>query len=238
MRDFLKEAIDFSTEKVVLFKFNSKSELAAYSMGIYCTLIELSDSFLTLVDNQKYTGSLSIYRCFLENYVDLNNLKIDPCYVNQLNYDSYRQDQRILKGAIKNNPYLKSISNNAEDILPLISVEIDNLKKNKDYKICESIKEKFVRSNMEDEYEGIYPTLSAESHCSIDAIIHRHFSINSMTGSMDISINSKDNRKDYKFYMANMTNYLINAGILLANIMEGQQLEIYVRKRKQLLDAM
>ncbi|MCY9805898.1 hypothetical protein OTK51_20960, partial [Vibrio scophthalmi] len=64
MQDILKETIKFSTEKAVLFQFNSKSKLAAYSMGIYCTLIELSDSFYTLMDSQNYTGSLSIYRSF------------------------------------------------------------------------------------------------------------------------------------------------------------------------------
>ena len=191
MQDVLKEAIKFSTEKAVLFQFNSKSKLAAYSMGIYCTLIELSDSFHTLVDSQNYTGSLSIYRSFIENYVDLKNLQLNPYYVYQLDYGSYLQEQRLLKAAAKDNPYLCSISQNADEKLPLISVEIDKLKENEDYKLCYTIKGKFSRANMEAEYEGLYPTLSAESHCSLDAIFSRHFNIDPTTGCVDISINDK-----------------------------------------------
>ncbi|HGS4692010.1 TPA: DUF5677 domain-containing protein [Vibrio parahaemolyticus] len=238
MQDILKETIKFSTEKAVLFQFNSKSKLAAYSMGIYCTLIELSDSFYTLMDSQNYTGSLSIYRSFMENYVDLRNLQLDPHYVYQLDYGSYLQDQRLFKAAAKNNPYLSSMSSYADEKLPLISVEIDKLKGNEDYKLCNSIKDKFSRANMEAEYEGLYPTLSAESHCSLDAIISRHFNIDPATGSVDISINDKCNSTDYHFYIANLTNYLITAGIVVANIMEGQQLDVYVSKKEQLLDVL
>ncbi|EGQ9976006.1 hypothetical protein FWP56_20910 [Vibrio vulnificus] len=238
MQDILKETIKFSTEKAVLFQFNSKSKLAAYSMGIYCTLIELSDSFYTLMDSQNYTGSLSIYRSFMENYVDLRNLQLDPLYVYQLDYGSYLQDQRLFKAAAKNNPYLSSMSPYADEKLPLISAEIDKLKGNEDYKLCYSIKDKFSRANMEAEYEGLYPTLSAESHCSLDAIISRHFNIDPATGSVDISINDKCNSTDYHFYIANLTNYLITAGIVVANIMEGQQLDVYVSKKEQLLDVL
>lgn len=238
MRDVLKETIEFSTEKAVLFRFNSKNKLAAYSMGIYCTLIELSDSFHTLVDSQHYTGSLSIYRSFIENYVDLRNLQLDPHYVYQLDYGSYLQEQRLLKAAAKDNTYLSSISQYSDEKLPLISVEIDKLKENEDYKLCYSIKDKFSRANMEAEYEGLYPTLSAESHCSLDAIFSRHFNIDPTTCCVDISINDKCNSKDYHFYIANLTNYLITAGIVVANIMDGQQLDVYVSKKEQLLDVL
>ena len=58
----LIDAINLSNEKTVLFKFESRSKLAAYSMGIYCTLIELSESFSKRVEYQCYSGSLSVYR--------------------------------------------------------------------------------------------------------------------------------------------------------------------------------
>lgn len=238
MQDVLRETIKFSTESAVLFQFNSKSKLAAYSMGIYCTLIELSDSFQTLMESKNYTGSLSIYRSFIENYVDLKNLQLDPHYVYQLDYGSYLQELRLLKAATKDNPYLSSISQYADEKLPSISVEIDKLKENEDYKLCYSIKDKFSRANMVDEYEGLYPTLSAESHCSLDAIFSRHFNVDSTTGCVEISINDKCNSKDYHFYIANLTNYLITAGIVVANIMEGQQLDMYVRKKEQVLDVL
>ncbi|WP_298441614.1 DUF5677 domain-containing protein [uncultured Ferrimonas sp.] len=238
MRDILKETIEFSTEKAVLFQFNSKSKLAAYSMGIYCTLIELSDSFHTLMESQNYTGSLSIYRSFIENYVDLRNLNLNFLYVYQLDYDSYIQKQRLLKAAKENNLYLSSFSKCADGELIIISDEIKKLKKSNEYKLCYSVKDKFSRASMETEYKGLYPTLSAESHCSLNAIFSRHFSIDSTTGLVDISINDKCNEEHYYFYIVNMTNHLITAGILVANIMEGQQLDIYVSKKEQLLAAL
>lgn len=238
MQDILKETIEFSNEKAVLFQFNIKSKLAAYSMGIYCTLIELSDSFYTLVDSQNYTGSLSIYRSFLENYVDLRNLKLDALYVHQLDYGSYLQEQRLLKASMKDNPYLSSIAQYADEKLPLISCEIDKLKKHEQYKLCHTIKDKFCRAGMEVDYEGLYPMLSADSHCSLEAIFSRHFKIDPELGSVDISINDQRNQEEYDFYAVNMVNYLITAGILIANIMEGQMLDEYVSKKEQLLTVL
>lgn len=235
MRDALKETIEFSNEKAVLFQFNSKSKLAAYSMGIYCSLIELSDSFYTLVNTQNYTGSLSIYRSFIENYVDLRNLELNSLYVHQLDYGSYVQEQRLLKAAKKGNPYLASIAQYTDEKLPFILSEIDNLKQSSEYKLCQTVRDKFCQAGMEVEYEGLYPTLSAESHCSLDAIFSRHFFIDPNTGNVDISFNNKSNHEDYHYYIANMANYLINAGILVANIMEGQQLDEYVSKKEQIL---
>ncbi|MGI3005317.1 hypothetical protein ACRTDJ_19955, partial [Shewanella algae] len=56
--------------------------------------------------------------------------------------------------------------------------------------------------------------------------------------TVGISINDKSNSEDYHFYIANLTNYLITAGIVVANIMEGQQLDAYVSKKEQLLEML
>ncbi|MGR5149493.1 DUF5677 domain-containing protein [Photobacterium alginatilyticum] len=235
MQDILKDTVEFSTEKSVLFQFNSKSKLAAYSMGIYCTLIELSDSFYTLINSRNYTGTLSVYRSFVENYVDLINLKLNSLYVHQLDYGSYIQEQRKLKAAKKGNPYLAPIAQYADEKLPVILNEINKLKESKEYKLCNTVRDKFCRAGMEQEYEGLYPTLSAESHCSLEAIFSRHFSVDPDTCNVNISINDKSNYADYDYYVVNMANYLITAGILVANILDGQQLDEFVRKKEQIL---
>ena len=75
MKDILSEAIKFSAKNASDFKFNDRNERQVYSVGTYCSIIELSQAFFTLVDTKNFSGSLSVYRTFLENYVDLKNLK-------------------------------------------------------------------------------------------------------------------------------------------------------------------
>jgi hypothetical protein len=238
MRKVLKDTIDFSTDKSVLFQFESRNKLAAYSMGIYCTLIELSDSFYALIVNESYTGSLSIYRSFIENFVDLKNLSLNELYVNQLDHGSYTQQQRIFTSAKNDNPYLKSIADNADDKLSEIKMAIIRLKNDKGFKLCSSIKDKFFLADMEQEYGGLYPTLCAESHCSLEAILSRHFEFDSSNNRVNLVINSKDKRTDYDFYIANMANYLIHAGILVASILEGQQLNEFALQKEKILSSL
>ena len=238
MIQILKDTIDYSTDKAVLFQFESRSKLAAYSMGIYCTLIELSESFHTLIQTQNYTGSLSIYRSFIENFVDLKNLKLNGFYVNQLDLGSYEQTKRMLKAAKQGNAYLTSIAKYADDKAPKIEEEIKLLKDSNDFKLCTSIYEKFCLAGMAQEYRGLYPTLSAESHCSLDAIFSRHFEQDNVNNKVNLVIHSKDKATDYEFYIANLANYLITAGILVANILEGQQLTEFELKKEEIIPAL
>jgi hypothetical protein len=233
MQHILKETIDFSVEKAVLFQFESRTKLAAYSVGIYCTLIELADTFYTLMKYGNYTGSLSIYRTFLENFVDLKNLEQNSNYVNQLDYDSFIQKRRLLKAAENDNPFCKILKKHSSENLLEIQLEIEKLKEGIDFQLCTTVKSKFVQAGMNQEYEGLYPTLSAESHCSLDAIFERHFDCDAVNNKVKLSINNKKRGSSYIFYLANMTNYLINAGILLSKILGGQQLEAFVLKREQ-----
>ncbi|MCJ8350890.1 DUF5677 domain-containing protein [Moritella sp.] len=238
MQQVLKNTIDYSTDKAVLFQFESRSKLAAYSMGIYCTLIELSESFHTLIQSQNYTGSLSIYRSFIENFVDLKNLKLNGFYVNQLDHGSYEQEKRMLKAAKQGNVYLTSIAKYADDKTPKIEAEIKLLKESNEFKLCKNIYEKFCLAGMEQEYRGLYPTLSAESHCSLDAIFSRHFEYDPANNKVNLVIHSKDKDNDYEIYIANLANYLITAGILVANILEGQQLNEFVLKKEEIISAL
>ncbi|WP_369686629.1 DUF5677 domain-containing protein [Photobacterium leiognathi] len=74
MKEILSEAITFSLKNVSNFEFKNRDEKQIYSVAIYCSIIELAQSFFTLIDTRNSTGSLSIYRTFLENYIDLKNL--------------------------------------------------------------------------------------------------------------------------------------------------------------------
>ena len=234
MNKLLIDAINFSNEKAVLFKFESRSKLAAYSMGIYCTLIELSESFSKLVESQCYSGSLSVYRTFLENHVDLQNLVNNEHYVNQLDYDNCRQKKRNLEAAQNDNPYLKSIKKYAIDALPKLDIEIAELKGNPDFKVLSTIKSKFQLAGMDKEYSGLYPLLSAESHCSLEAIFSRHFEKCTESDEVKISINNKDNLPDYDFYLITLTRYLIFSGQLISDLLGGQQRIDFLEKREEI----
>lgn len=238
MNKLLIDVVNFSNEKVVLFNFESRSKLAAYSMGIYCTLIELSESFSKLIECQCYSGTLSVYRTFLENYVDLQNLVNNEHYVYQLDYDNFRQEKRKLKAANNDNPYLKSIRKYANDRLPKLDVEIAALKENCDFKVLNTIKDKFELAGMDKEYNGLYIILSAESHCSLEAIFDRHFERCSESDAVQISINNKDNLSFYDFFVITITRDLILSGKLISDLLDGQQKIDFLEKKEEIALAL
>ncbi|WP_457934052.1 hypothetical protein LOS73_17695 [Pseudoalteromonas sp. SCSIO 43210] len=81
----------------------------------------------------------------------------------------------MLKAAKDGNAYLTSIAKYADDKVPEIKKEMKILKESNKFELCGNIYEKFCLAGMEEEYRGLYPTLSAEPHCSLEAIFSRHF---------------------------------------------------------------
>lgn len=92
MQKSISEALDFTTQRINDLKFASEYKLHAYSIAIYCSIIELAEAYHVLMKNKARTGSLSVYRTFLENHVDLVNLSNDENYVDQLDFDNHKQN--------------------------------------------------------------------------------------------------------------------------------------------------
>ena len=99
--------------------------------------------------------------------------------------------------------------------------------------VLNEIKDKLA--GMDKEYFGLYPLLSAESHCSLEAIFSRHFEKCTESDEVKISINNKDNLPDYDYYLTTMTRYLIFSGQLISDLLDGQQIIDFLDKREEIV---
>lgn len=229
MKNILSEAVEFSAENVSDFKFNDRNERQVYSVGTYCSIIELSQSFFTLVDTKNFSGSLSVYRTFLENYVDLKNLKIHSLYENELAFQNLESMKNSLKEARKGNFYLKSLVKHADEKIPSLRAEIKQLKTIDEQPL--SISKKFQLAEMKEEYLGFYPTLCAEAHSSVSAILERHIEVNKLDDSLEISLFKARSERDFDFYLCNMAQQLLDAGVLLCGILGDSRVSKYQLER-------
>jgi len=235
MKHILEEAIIFSNKNSELFKFNSQS-YAAYPMGIYASLIELAQAFHLLISGNHFTGSLSIYRTFIENYVDLRNLVKDLNYVHQLEYDNYHNNLRIFKAAKKGNRYLGYLHKTADEKISELTLKKKAKKTSAKIKIVTTILDKFIKAEMEEEYKGLYPFLCSEAHSSLFAIHTRHFQHDDNTGRLQIKINQPDNQSFYMLYTCYLAEQLVHSGELIATFLNGQNLEQFTAKRTEIRD--
>ena len=226
----LNKAVVFSNENITKFQFSTRNKYQSYSVGIYCSILELSQSFYTLIENKNHTGSLSVYRTFLENYVDLKNLKNDSKYTEQLDHDNLNNLKKDLVSAKSGNPYLKTIAKYADTKIPELTSEIKALKSTMEIKPLR-IRGKFEKANMESEYLGLYPKLCSDAHCSVSAILERHFALDIEKDTVEVVVNSIDSRDDFDYYLCNMAHQLLDAGGLLCDILEDSRVNIYLHER-------
>jgi hypothetical protein len=226
----LNEAILFSNENIAKFQFSTKNKHQLYSVGIYCSIFELSQSFYALVDSKNYTGSLSIYRTFLENYVDLINLKNDTSYTDQLDHANLSNLKKYLVSAKSGNQFLKAIAKYADPHIPELTFEIKNIEEKMETKPLR-IKEKFEKANMKSEYLGLYPKLCSDAHSSVSAILDRHFNHDTEKDTVEVFVNSRNPRDDFDFYLCNMAHQLLDAGALLCDILKDNRVGNYLHKR-------
>ncbi|KQA14610.1 DUF5677 domain-containing protein [Vibrio metoecus] len=74
--EVLIKAIEFANEHVVQLEMENNYKYHAYSVGLYCSLIELAQSFEVLTRDYVHTGALVLFRSFIEHYVDLKKLAV------------------------------------------------------------------------------------------------------------------------------------------------------------------
>ncbi|TBT15689.1 hypothetical protein D5E83_23965 [Vibrio parahaemolyticus] len=121
--EVLKKAIEFANEHVVQLEMKNNYKYHAYSVGLYCSLIELSQSFEVLTRDYVHTGALVLFRSFMEHYVDLKNLRNSESYVDVLDLDNGSSHLKQLKQAKDGNPYFSSLAYLADTEIPRIQEE-------------------------------------------------------------------------------------------------------------------
>lgn len=189
-------------------------------MWLFCSLIELAQSFFKLSNEHLNTGSLSIYRSFLEHYVDLVNLRNDESYVLIMELADAKSRLKQLEQAQAGNIYFKSIKSYANDGIPKIKIEISELQDKLNKKMFH-ISEKFEMAGMINEYNGIYNLLCSDTHSSVSSLFNRHFRESEDKTSISLVVNDQHKLSSDIFYYANMAQYLTHAGSMLCQILDS-----------------
>lgn len=173
--NFTRKLHDECVKNIKEVKFNKSLKKDGYVVCLYASLIEYAGAYLTLVEVGRRTGSSSIFRSFLEAYVDLINLDKDPSYIDNCFASYHNHWVNVLKASDEANPYLSKISSHegkAEALKRHLS-ELERL--NKLGKRRLSAEARFERAGMNHEYQSIYRFESVEAHNQLGALMKRHF---------------------------------------------------------------
>ncbi|MFA0672365.1 DUF5677 domain-containing protein [Vibrio splendidus] len=218
--DVLKKAIEFANEHIVQLEMQNNYKYHAYSVGLYCSLIELSQSFEILTRGYVHTGALVLFRSFMEHYVDLKNLRNSEEYIDVLDLDNGYSHLKQLNHAKDGNPYFSSLVYLADTEIPRIQEENKRLAEKlgkKRYLILD----KFELAGMEDEYKGLYTYLCCEAHSSLSSIVKRHFRKDDAKDHVELVVHASEPCQSDIFYVTNMALYLSHAGSLVCGILDS-----------------
>jgi len=233
-QEVLKEAIEFTEKRVLKLHFEKGNKYHSVSLAVYCSLIELSKSFCRLSENALRAGALTLYRSFLEYFVDLKNLSLDQKYIYILELDHAKTKQRQFKSAQKDNPYCSSLKPLSSQQLPKLKTEISGLKKK--LKINRvMIKDKFKKAKMLYEYEGLYSFLCSESHCNLSGLIDRHYRLSEDGTQVEVMAYNYEKKESDIFYFTNMANYLILSGELICTITQNEMVSEFQEYRDSII---
>lgn len=197
MVQFLKELHDTALDYATNLHFDKKHILHVVLVSLYASLIELTGCMLTLLENRGKIGIPTLFRTFLETYVEFHNLVRDPAYGYYIDANDLKESIKRLKAAKRGNPYLADIA-----AMPDLPNLIDSMEhqlrdlKSEGYKPL-PIYERFQRADMIEEYESLYSLLSTHSHSNKEALIDRHVEL----GDDDFTVVLYKNLADERFLL-------------------------------------
>lgn len=216
--EVLKKSIEIANEYVVQLEMQNNYKYHAYSVGLYCSLIELSQSFEMLTKDYIHTGALILFRSFMEHYVDLKNLRNNENYIDVIDLDNGYSRLKKLRQAEDGNPYFSTLACLASTEIPLIQEENKKLTEKLNKKRY-TILDKFQLAGMENEYKGLYAYLCSEAHSSLSGIVKRHFRKDDTKDHVVLVVHASEARDSDIFYVSNMALYLCHAGSLVCEIL-------------------
>ncbi|TCV84518.1 MULTISPECIES: DUF5677 domain-containing protein [Methylomonas] len=174
-KEHLAELHDRCLELSSNINFDKRHALHFGLMSLYGSIVELVGSILILMNNNGKLGIRSLFRTFLETYVEFQNLAQDPKYGYYIDANDLKEWLKVLRVAAGNkNPYLADIADmpNISSVIRDKEQQLQKLKQS-GYEPLD-IRSKFKRAGMEEEYFSIYNFLCTESHSNKRALIERH----------------------------------------------------------------
>jgi Family of unknown function (DUF5677) len=193
-------------------RFDKHHKLHFVLISLYGSLIELVGCILILIKNNAKLGVPSLFRTFLETYVEFHNLVRDPKYGYYMEANDLKEFLKLLKNARdEKNPYLANISTlpNLRSLILEEEKKLHDLKKN-GYKPLK-IYDKFKRADMLDEYHSVYNFLCTESHSNKRALISRHADI--ADNDYELVFYKNDPNERYLQYLDSCAGLLVSATI-------------------------
>lgn len=176
--DFIKRLHDASIRHSEHIVFDKKHPRHLHLVGLYGSLVELTGSLITLIEQKHRRGVPPVFRSVLEAYVEFANLHKDAKYGYYMDASYHDQWLKVLREAKKkSNPFLKDIS------------ELDNLDEQirEHEKVLEELKNngytplnvfgRFEKACMVNEYRSLYNFLSNDAHSNIRTLVDRHLEI-------------------------------------------------------------
>lgn len=204
-------------------------------MSLYGSILELTTSFVVLINNNLLTGASILVRSILEAYVDLENLSHEKSYLKDMEVSFAKQWLIILNAASRGNPYLESLSK-----APDLAEAIKKWEKKKAELESEGGRdllqlEKFEKAGLENEYRSIYNDLCSKSHNNLRALFDRHAEMEE--GDFSITFYKKPEEADSAVTVGIVTEILMRATQALHAHFSSPALD-RVKARRQELDKL
>jgi hypothetical protein len=212
--DFTKKLHDLLVENLKSVFFHQEHSQQIQLVALYGTMIELTGNMITLIDNKQWTGVPSIFRSFLEAFVEFKNLEEDYRYVYLMEVSYNEQWLKVLLEAKNNsNPFLKSIADyeGIDEQISDTKLVISNLHL-EGYKPL-NIFQKFEKAGMTLEYRSIYNFLSNDTHSNMRALINRHLELNGQ--ELEVVLYKNHPIENYNIYILSTAEILLEASLRL-----------------------
>lgn len=183
----LQELLTFSTDAIVSVTRIDRKSSELNVITLFASLIELATVAHHLIEQRFDAGSYSIFRSFLEAFVELKNVCDDEDYREQLVYEYHKDWLRHLRFAEEDNAFFEDIAA-ADDLGKRIEehahyierAEADGIK-------SMTVRAKFEKADLLDEYKAIYGAVSAGTHISLRYLLSRHLTFEGETTSVAIN---------------------------------------------------
>jgi hypothetical protein len=96
-------------------------------VSLYCSLVEYAGTILVLTEQGRRTGFSSVFRSFIEGYVDLQNLLRSEAFYYRKEASFHDEWRKVLQQVGTDNPYLKGIAE-SDKLDERLKWHIDTLK--------------------------------------------------------------------------------------------------------------
>ncbi len=207
--DFVNKLHDQSLELLRDVKFDKRPEQDGYLVCCYASMIELFGGVLVLIKEGNKTAVSPVFRTLLETYVNFKNVLADTAYVSHAFARHHADWVEVLESHERPNRFLEGIHTHQDrdKALALHKQRLDHLREQGIRPL--SVRQRFERAGMNEEYLSIYHFESDKIHSSWQALISRHFE--TAVDDFGLTIYKARSLEDYIVYLDSSAVVLLDA---------------------------